>query len=98
MPTLYLMVNETGNRNRTSEMFKFRFWLVHWIDPRSIEYSYACLFVSVFVCLFVRAITSERLNIGRSNLAVRYIVQKSRLSSKLKFKGQGHQGQKAKNC
>jgi len=39
-------------------------------------------------------ITSERLNLGRSNLAVRYIVQKSRRSSKVKIKGQGHQGQK----
>ena len=36
------MVNETGNRNRILEMRKFRFWLVHWIDPRSIEHSYAC--------------------------------------------------------
>ena len=35
------MVNETGNRNRISETCKFRFWLVHWIDPRSIEHSYA---------------------------------------------------------
>jgi len=24
---------------------KFRFQLVHWIDPRSIEYSYACYFI-----------------------------------------------------
>jgi len=21
---------------------QFRFWLVHWIDPRSIEHNYAC--------------------------------------------------------
>ena len=34
MPTLYSVVNETGNRNRILEMCKFRFWLVHWIDPR----------------------------------------------------------------
>jgi len=46
----------------------------------------------------VRTITSERLNIGRSNLALRYAVQKSRPSSKVKVKGQGHQGQKTKNC
>jgi len=31
MPTLYSMVNETGNRNRILEMRKFRIWfrLVH---------------------------------------------------------------------
>jgi len=34
--------NETGNRNRILERCKFRFWLVHWIDPRSIEHNYAC--------------------------------------------------------
>ena len=39
------MVNETGNRNRILEMCKFRFWLVHWIDPRSLEHSYACFIV-----------------------------------------------------
>jgi len=42
MLTLYSMVNETGNRNRTLEMCKFRLSLVHWIDPCSIEHSYAC--------------------------------------------------------
>jgi len=42
MPTLYSMVNETGNRNKILEMCKFRFWLMHWIDPCSIEHSYAC--------------------------------------------------------
>ena len=36
------MVNETGNRNQILERCKFRFWLVHWIDPRSIEHTYAC--------------------------------------------------------
>ena len=47
-----------------------------------------CLFVSVcvFVSIFVRAITSERLNIGRSKLAVSDVVQKSRPSSKVKVK------------
>ena len=50
---------------------------------------FVCLFVCLAVCLFVRAIMSERLNIGRSNLAVRYIVQKYRPSSKVKVKGQG---------
>jgi len=56
------------------------------------------LFVCVFVCqsvsIFVRTITSERLKVGRLNLAVRHAVQKSRPSSKVKVKGQGHQGQK----
>ena len=61
-----------------------------------------CLFVSVLVsvsvCLFVRMITSEWLNIQRSSLAVRYVVQKSLPSSKVKVKGQGQQGEKTKNC
>jgi len=38
MPTLYSRVNETGNRDRILEWCKFRLWLVHWIDPRSIEH------------------------------------------------------------
>ena len=42
MPISYSVVNETGNRNWILEMCKFQFWLVHWIDPRSIEHSYAC--------------------------------------------------------
>ena len=37
--------------------------------------------------MFVRTITSERLNVGRSSLAVTYAVQKSRPSSKVKIKG-----------
>ena len=53
-----------------------------------------CVCVCHYVSVFVRTITSERLNVGRSNLAVRYSVQKSRPSSKFKVKGQGHQGQK----
>jgi len=40
---LYSTMNETGNRNRILGMCKIRFWLVHWIDPRSIEHNYACL-------------------------------------------------------
>jgi len=50
------------------------------------------LFVCQVVCQFVCSITSERLNVGRSNLAVRYIVQKSRPTSNVK--DQGHKGQK----
>jgi len=36
-------VNKTGNRNRILERCKIRFWLVHWIDPHSIEHNYACM-------------------------------------------------------
>jgi len=54
-----------------------------------------CLFVSVY--LFVRTITSERLNVGRSNLAIRYIVQKSRPSSKIEVKGQSSRSPGTKN-
>jgi len=46
------------------------------------------MFSAASVCLFVRTITSERLNVGRSNWAVTYTVQKSRPSSKVKVKGQ----------
>jgi len=53
-------------------------------------FSGVCLFVSVFV----RTITSEWLNVGRWNLAVRCNVQTFRPSSNVKVKGQGHQGQK----
>jgi len=42
MLTLYSVVNETGNRNQILEMCKCQFWLVHWIDPHSIEHSCAC--------------------------------------------------------
>jgi len=43
MPTLYSMVNETENRNLISEMCKFRFRLVHWIDPE-FDRTQLCLF------------------------------------------------------
>jgi len=64
------------------------------IAERGDVFSGVCLFVRVFVCLFGRRMTFERLNVGQSNLAlaVRYIVQKSRPSSKVR--GEGHQGQK----
>ena len=57
--------------------------------------AFVCLFVSVFVCLFVSQyvcphVTFERLNVGGSNLEVRYIVQKSHPSSKVMVKGLGH--------
>jgi len=43
-----------------------------------------CQFVCLFVSLFVNTITSEWLNVGWWNLAVRCIVQKSRQSSNIK--------------
>ena len=58
MPTLFSMVNETGNRNRILERCKFRFWLVHWIDPRSIEHNYACLFFFLLSFFFPRLISA----------------------------------------
>jgi len=61
-------------------------------------FSVASVCLSVYVCLFVRTITSERLNVGRSNLAVRYVVQKSHPSSKVKVEGQSYREQKMKNC
>ena len=50
--------------------------------------------VCLCVCLFVRMITSERLNAGWWNLVVRYVVQKSCPSSNVKVIGWGNQGQK----
>jgi len=58
MPTLYSTVNETGNRNRILGWCKFRFWLVHWIDPRSIEHNYAC-FLSIS-CSWYKTQSSAR--------------------------------------
>jgi len=60
---------------------------------------FVCQFVGLFVYLFdvivfVRTITSKWLNIRRSNLAVRYIVQTSCPSWNVNVKGQGHQEQK----
>jgi len=53
MPTLYSMVNETGNRNRILDRCKIRFWLVHWIDLRSIEHNYACYIMKLCSRLLV---------------------------------------------
>ena len=57
-----------------------------------------CFQQRLSVCLFVNTITSEQLNVGRWNLTVRCIVQKSCRSSNLrsKIEWQGHQGQKTK--
>jgi len=52
------------------------------------------IFSVASVCLFVRMITSERLNVGWWNLGVRCIVQKSHPRSNVRVKGQGHRGQK----
>jgi len=46
------------------------------------------LLVCHFVCLLVRTITSERLNIRRWNLAIWCDIQKSRPSTNVKVKGQ----------
>ena len=46
------------------------------------------MFSAACVCLLVRTITAEGLNVGRSKLAVRYIAQKSRSLSRVKVKGQ----------
>jgi len=50
------------------------------------------------VCLFVRTITYEQLNVGWRNLAIRCIVQRSRPGSNLGVKARIHQGQKTKKC
>ena len=50
------------------------------------------------MCLFVCTITSERLNIGWWNLAVRCTVQKSRPSSYVNVKGQGHRDKKQRSA
>jgi len=56
--------------------------------------------VCQFVCLFVNMITGERLglNVGWWNVTVTCILQKSRPSSNVKVKGQGHRGQKTRKC
>ena len=61
-------------------------------------FSGVCL--SVSLSLFVRTITSERLNVGLWNLAVTCTVQKSRLNSNVKVKGQRSRspGQKKQNA
>jgi len=55
-------------------------------------------FVCQYVCLLVRTIPSQQLNVGWWNLALRCTVRKSRPSLNVKVKGQGYQGQKTKNC
>ena len=44
-----------GEWNRKSKPdfreVRFQIWLVHWIDSRSIEHNYACLFYFLFLCL-----------------------------------------------
>jgi len=64
-------------------------WHVFVLRGRPRVTGYACGKISarclVSQCLFVRTITSERRNVRRSNLAVRYIAQKSRQT----LKGQG---------
>jgi len=95
---IVIVINSTSVTNEPSALSPFcpqnavestKLILVHFTHWHSSRltvdvFGGVCLFVSVFV----RTITSERLNIGRSNFAVGYIVQKSRSSSKVKVKGQ----------
>jgi len=55
---------------------------------RSVAKRGGCFQRRLFVSVFVRTITSERLNVRRSNLVVRYTVQKSSPNSKVKVKRQ----------
>jgi len=55
------------------------------------------LFVCHCVCLFVRTITSERLNVGQRNMAIRCTVQKSRQSLNFSVKGQRSRSPGTKN-
>jgi len=66
MPTLYSMLHETGNRNRILEMCKFRFWLVHWIDPRSL-----CLYIRVDMSIHSATDLSHDLSADRNFYAPR---------------------------
>jgi len=62
---------------------------------------FSAVSVCLSVCLVVRTITSERLNIGCWNLAVRCNVQKSRPSSNLGVKGERSRSpgtKKTKKC
>ena len=58
-----LFARQTGSSLPILEMCKFRFRLVHWIDPSSIEHIYACLFLVFLLtpylelCLFYLNIT-----------------------------------------
>ena len=61
------------------------------------RFLFVCQCVCLSVCEFIRTITSERLNVGRSNFAVRYAVPKSRPSSKVKGKGQRSRSPGTKN-
>jgi len=67
----------------TFSLVKFFSFITH---QRSIAKRGWCSAASVCQCVsvFVHTITSEWLNVGWSNLSVRYIVQKSRPNSKVK--------------
>jgi len=62
--------------------------LLLFTHRRSIAERGGCFQRRLFVSLFVNTITSERLNVGQWNLAVRCTAQKSRPSSNVKVKGQ----------
>jgi len=65
---------------------------------RSVAKRGGCFQWCLFVCLFVRTIISERLNVRWSNLAVRCTIQKSCPSSKVEVKGQGPQTKNKKTA
>ena len=71
--------------------------ITHW---HIIAELVGCFQRRLFISLFVNTITSEWLNVGWWNLAVRCTVHKSRPSSNLgsKVKSQDHQRQKKKKC
>ena len=102
---------QTSSSYTTCLMDKMHYKLftesISFTHRRSIAEPGGCsqrhLFVCLSVCLFVNTITSERLNTGWWNLAVRCIVQKSRPSSNVKVKGQrlrslGTKNEKAPFC
>jgi len=78
----------TANTRASYSVAQVSYWLAKL-------HSMASVWQFVF---FVHSLTSERLNVRRRNLAVRCTVQNPRQISNLGVKGQGHRGQKTKNC
>jgi len=64
--------------------YPLRSHVIIFTHRHSIAERGGCFQWRLFVCQFVNRITHERLNIGWWNLAVRWNVQKSRLSSNVK--------------
>jgi len=72
------------------EIYHYMWQFICYAPAERIEarWMFSAASVCQFVCLFVRTIAVEWLNVGRSNLAVRCTVQKSRPRSTVKVKGQ----------